>query len=110
MNETKNPAAIVTRDYREKQGLTYRAFADALNEHLVNTSVSHASVQNWEKGMMEPKMEFLWIILINHDDWRADWAVDMLCAVLPEAFSPTIDKHLIVLSNRVISQQDAHSA
>jgi transcriptional regulator with XRE-family HTH domain len=107
MNETTNPAAIVTRDYREKMGLTYRAFAEALNEHLVHTSISHVSVQNWEKGMLEPKMDFLWIILINHDDWRADWAVDMLCAVLPEAFSPVIDHKLMVPSDRVVAYEAA---
>lgn len=103
MNETTNQGALITAQYRKQLGLTYRGFADALNEHLVHTSVTHATVQNWEKGMTDPKMDFLWIVLINHSDWRADWAVDMLCATLPEAFSPTIDKHLIVLTNRVVA-------
>lgn len=105
LNETSNPAALVTRECRKQQGLTYRGFAERLTEHLVNTGISQTSVQNWETGISEPKMDFLWIVLINHDDWRADWAVDMLCAMLPEAFNATIDKHLIVLTSRVVAME-----
>ena len=104
MNKTLISTAKVVQEYRERKALTYRAFAEALNEHLVNTSVTHVTVMNWEKGMSDPRMEFLWIVLINHSDWRADWAVDMLCALLPEAFGQTRDKRLVVLSNRVVNR------
>lgn len=103
MNETTQPWAVVTTEYRKAQGLSYRAFAEQVNAGLVNTSVTYATIQNWEKGMSLPKMEFIWVVLVNHDDWRADWAVDMLCALLPEAFDATLDKRLICLTSRVIT-------
>jgi len=101
MNEITNPVAIVTAKIRKEHGLTYRAFADDLNEHLVNTSVTHATVQNWEKGMTEPCTDFLLICLVVHSDWRADWAIECLCAKLPEVFDRAIDGRMIVLSNRI---------
>ena len=86
MNETTNPTSIVTAAYRKRLDLTYRAFADAMNAHLVNTSVTHASVINWEKGMTDPNTDFLLTCLVVHQDWRRQWAMDCLCAKLPEVF------------------------
>jgi hypothetical protein len=101
MNETKYPCALITRAYRGKYGTTYRAFAEALNEHLVNSHISHASVANWEKGITDPETDFLLVCLVVHDDWRAEWAIDCLCAKLPEVFDRHIDGRLIVLSKRI---------
>lgn len=106
MNDTTNRGAIITREYRKRLEHTYRSFAEALTEGLMSTTVSQTSVQNWETGVTEPKMEFLWVVLVNYTDWRADWAVDMLCATLPDAFEVIIDKkmdhYLQVLAERVI--------
>lgn len=105
MNETINPLSTVTTEYRKRLGLTYRAFADALNEHLVNTSISHSSVMNWEKGMTDPGTDFLLICLVVHNDWRAEWAIQALCAKLPEVFDLAIDGRLIMLTSRVVAQE-----
>ena len=86
MNESTNPIAIVTGEYRRRQAMAYRAFADALNEHLVNTSVTHATVMNWEKGITDPSTDFLLTCLVVHTDWRRQFAIDCLCAKLPEVF------------------------
>lgn len=86
MNETTNPTSLVTTEYRRRHGHTYRSFADALNEHLVNTGISHQSIQNWEKGMTDPSTDFLLVCLVAHTDWRRQFAIDCLCAKLPEAF------------------------
>jgi transcriptional regulator with XRE-family HTH domain len=104
MNETTNLVALVTAKYRNNQRLTYRAFADALNEHLVNTSITHASILNWEKGAREPGTDFLLICLVLHDDWRAEWALETLCAKLPEVFDRSIDGRLIMLTNRIMAK------
>ena len=105
MNETTNPIAIVTSEYRKRLGLTYRAFAETLIEHLVNTSISHQTVMNWEKGMTDPGTDFLLICLVVHDDWRTDWAIECLCAKLPEVFDRRIDGRLILLTKRVVAQE-----
>ena len=53
MNETDNRGALVTAAYRKQQGTTYRAFADALNAHLVNTSMTHATVHELGKAVVQ---------------------------------------------------------
>jgi len=86
MNKSKFPAAIVTAGYRENLGFTYRAFAEALNESLVNTSTTYGSIMNWEKGITDPSLNFLLTCLVAYQDWRRQWAIDVLCKTLPEVF------------------------
>jgi len=86
MNESINPTAIVTSEYRERLDLTYRAFAEALNEHLVNMSISHVTIMNWEKGITDPNERFVLTCLVAYRDWRRQWAIDVLCGTLPEVF------------------------
>ena len=86
MNETRNPLSQVTSSYRKKLDLTYRSFAEALNEHLVNTGISHQSIANWEKGITDPTTDFLLVCLVVHEDWRRQFAIDCLVAKLPEVF------------------------
>lgn len=86
MNETTNPVALVTAETRKRQGLTYRAFADLITERMVNISISHPTIINWEKGCTEPSTDFLLICLVMHTDWRRQFAIDCLCAKLPEVF------------------------
>lgn len=102
MNETTNPVAIVINKYRTRMDLTYRAFAEALNQHLVNTSVTYATVMNWEKGQTEPGTDFLLICLVVYPkgDWRTQFAIDALAAKLPEVFERH-DGGLRILSSAV---------
>jgi transcriptional regulator with XRE-family HTH domain len=103
MNETTNLVSKITGDHRKFQGMTYRAFAEALTEHLVNTSVTHATAMNWEKGKTDPNTDFLLTCLIVHNDWRADWAIECLCAKLPAVFDQSIDGRLVFLTSRVVA-------
>jgi transcriptional regulator with XRE-family HTH domain len=86
MHRTTYPEAIVTNQYRTRLGLTYRAFAEALNERLMNTSVTHSTVMNWEKGLTEPETDTLLVCLVAYNDWRMQFAIDCLCAKLPEVY------------------------
>lgn len=88
MNEMTNPVAVVTAEYRKRLGMTYRSFAEALGEKLVNARVSHATVMNWEKGMTDPATDFLLICLVVYPrgDWRTQFAEACLAAKLPEVF------------------------
>jgi transcriptional regulator with XRE-family HTH domain len=103
MNEANNPISHITTEIRQRMRLTYRAFADALCEHLVNVAISQTSIMNWEKGLYVPSTDFLLICLVVHNDWRAEWAIDCLCAKLPEVFDRAIDHRMIVLTKRVIA-------
>jgi transcriptional regulator with XRE-family HTH domain len=90
----------VTSEYRKRFELTYRAFAEALNEHLVNTGISHQSVMNWEKGITDPGTDFLLNCLVVYpmNDWRTQWAIDCLCAKLPVVFDRDEERKLLILS------------
>lgn len=83
----------ITRAYRVAQGLSLRRFAKALNEKLVNTDVSFATISRWESDQRtyEPDMRLLFECLATYTDWRARWAADCLKAMWPDlAQSKTI--------------------
>lgn len=100
MNEMTNTVAVVTAEYRRRLGLTYRSFAEALGEKMVNARVSHATVMNWEKGVTDPLTDFLLVCLVvyPHGDWREQFSKDCLAAKLPEVFEWGKDEKLIILS------------
>lgn len=78
----------VTKTYRKGKKLTLRQFADEINEKLVNTSVTYATVNRWEMDdhYYEPDMRLLFECLATYADWRRAWAVDCLKAMFPDLF------------------------
>lgn len=86
----------VTKKYLESTGLTYRGFAQALNESLRDTNVSHQSISNWEKAKNEPETDFLLVCMVTYSDWRMQFAIDMLCAKLPRVFQHGNEKQLMI--------------
>ena len=76
----------VVSQYRKLHGLSLRKFADALNEQLVNTDVSHATVARWEAEVnsFEPDLRFLFECLASYTDWRRAFAIDCLSAIFPD--------------------------
>ncbi len=76
----------VTKHWREKQNMSFSEFADALNEKLVNTSVTRGAVHQWEKYHSDLRTDYLLMVMMVYNDWRMDWAIDCLCAKLPEVF------------------------
>lgn len=84
MNETFE----VVKAYRTAQGLSLRGFADALNEKLINTGVSHTHVGRMEqtKDYYQPDMQLLFECIATYRDWRAQWAADCLKSMFPDLF------------------------
>ena len=78
------PVADVVKAWRQAQGLTLRAFAEALNEGLRNTGVSFQAVGAWEKGRNEPDTDFLLMCMVVYGDWRSKFALACLRAKMPE--------------------------
>lgn len=76
----------VVNEYQEMHGLSLRRFAEALNEKLINTDVSHATVARWkdEEKPSEPDVRFLFECLATYEDWRRAFAVDCLTAMFPD--------------------------
>ena len=78
----------VIKSWREKQGLSQRAFAKEINKKLINTGVSHVTVSKWEKEERyeEPKERLLFECMATYRDWRAEWARDCLVSMFPDLF------------------------
>jgi transcriptional regulator with XRE-family HTH domain len=77
----------ITKKTREQQELTLRAFADAINAKLVNTSVTHSTVSRWEDEVTyyEPDLSLLFECVATYRyDWRAQWAVNCIHAMYPD--------------------------
>jgi hypothetical protein len=76
----------VVKQHRETMNLSMRAFADALNQKLVNTGVTYTTVSRWEdeKSPYEPDMRLLFECIATYQDWRAQFAVDCLRSMWPD--------------------------
>lgn len=83
-----NHYQTVVKHYRKVHGLSVRAFADALNEKLINTNISYATVSRWEneRKQYEPSLNFLFELFVTYTDWRRDFAVAALKAIMPHVF------------------------
>lgn len=78
----------VVKRYRKEKQLTVRTFADCLNEKLINTDISFATVSRWENinKHYEPDLNFLFECFVTYTDWRMYFAVDALKAIMPHVF------------------------
>lgn len=72
--------------YLQKTKISYREFSGALNESLVNASVTHVTVSNWKSGVYEPGTDFLVLMLLKYRDWRFDFALECLAAKEPDVW------------------------
>ncbi len=84
----ENKFRDVVKKYRQDKGLSLRSFANALNEKLINTDVSFATVSRWEniEKHYEPDLNFLFECFVTYTDWRMNFAVDSLKAIMPHVF------------------------
>lgn len=77
----------VVRDYRTLTGLSVRNFAKALTEKLVNASMSGNTIHQWENDPnREPDLYFFFDCFVIYTDWRRNFAVDALKALMPHVF------------------------
>lgn len=75
----------ITQTYRKNQNLSLRQFAQAINKSLINTDVSYSKVLRWETGKYEPELNLLFECIATYrNDWRAQWAVESICAMYPD--------------------------
>lgn len=78
----------VTKNYRTQKRMSLREFADQINKQLVNTNVTYATVNRWEReiGYYEPDLRLLFEVIATYRDWRAEWAIDCMKAMFPDLF------------------------
>jgi transcriptional regulator with XRE-family HTH domain len=91
-----NPSySDVVKAYRIQRGLSLRAFAEALNEKLVNTGASYGAVKEWERpeAHWEPSLRLLFELIATYQDWRGAFARDCLAALYPDLVGRVIEIH-----------------
>ena len=76
----------ITKQHRKAQKISYRKFADAINESLINTNVNYSTVYRWEAETdhYEPDMQLLFECIATYSDWRAKWAIENVIAMWPD--------------------------
>ena len=78
-------SAQVTQNYRKAQGLSQQRFADAVNQKLINTSMSPKMVDRLEDGLYELPLNLLFECIATYPhSWIARWAVDNFKAMYPD--------------------------
>src|SRR4030042_5435282 len=75
---------IVTR-YRD--GKTLREFAADLSSKMVEP-ISYQTIKNWEDGAYKPAFYLIMAIALQNDDWRRQFALEILAVLKPELYSP----------------------
>lgn len=99
MKRTKRAVADVVFAYRHIIGepnkpLSFRDFAAQLSDVLsaVNHQVSHQTVKNWEDRTHLPRIYSISALLHQApNDWRRDFAEDMLAVIRPNLYQPATD-------------------
>jgi hypothetical protein len=92
----RRAVADIVYAYRQILGergalLSLREFAIALNKILVDLGegVSHQTVKNWEDRAHLPHPHYMiFIALQAPNDWRRDFAQDILSALRPKLYQP----------------------
>ena len=81
---------IVTR-YRGEKSL--RDFAADLSSKLPEP-ISYVSIKNWEDKVFIPAYYPILAIALHNDDWRRQFALEILAVLKPEYYQPdTIQKN-----------------
>src|SRR5688572_9340546 len=77
----------VVKEYRNQEGLSVRGFAYMLTEKIVNYSLSGQTISSWEKEPNRaPDLYLFFNIFTTYTDWRRQFAVDSLKAIMPHVF------------------------
>lgn len=74
--------------------ISLRSFAIALNAILISLGegISHQTVKNWEDRAHLPRTHYMiFIALQSPNDWRRDFAQDILSALRPRLYQPATE-------------------
>ena len=79
----------IVSKYRGEKSL--RDFAADLSSKL-NDPITHQTIKNWEDGIYKPSYYFILAIALHNDDWRRQFALDILAVLKPEYYAPDQSK------------------
>ena len=82
---TKHSISLIVAKYRGEK--TLRDFADDLSSKLIE-KISYQSIKNWEDGEIIPLYYPMVAILTKYDDWRWNFAYEILQVLKPKLYAP----------------------
>jgi hypothetical protein len=85
INLTKQSISLITARYRGEKSL--REFADDISSKLPEP-ISYQSIKNWEDGAFIPEYHLILAIALHNDDWRRQFALDLLAVLKPQYYTP----------------------
>ncbi len=74
----------IVSKYRGEKSL--REFAGELSSKMVEP-IPHQSIKNWEDGII-PAYNTILLIALQNDDWRRQFALEILEVLKPELYKP----------------------
>ena len=75
----------IVSKYRGEKSL--REFAADLSSKM-DKPITYQTIKNWEDGTHLPEYYFILAIALQNDDWRRQFALDILAVLNPEFYSP----------------------
>src|SRR4030042_2872160 len=85
----KQSISLIVARYRGEKSL--REFAGDLSSKMVEP-ISYQTIKNWEDGTYKPAYYLILAIALHNDDWRRQFALDILAVLKPELYSPDLIK------------------
>jgi hypothetical protein len=84
---TKQSISLIVTRYRGDKSL--REFAADLSSKLPEP-ISYTSIKNWEDKVFIPAYYPMLAIALHNDDWRRQFALEILAVLKPELHNPDL--------------------
>lgn len=84
-NNVNHSISLIVARYRGEKSL--RDFANELSSKMLEP-ISHQSIKNWEDGETKPSYYVILAIALHNDDWRRQFALDILEVLKPDYYKP----------------------
>jgi len=81
----KQSISLIVKRYRGSKSL--REFAADISSKSPQP-ISHVTIKNWEDQVFVPEYYPMLAIALHNDDWRRQFALDILAVLKPEFYSP----------------------
>ena len=81
----KKSISLIVARYRD--GKSLREFAGELSEKTP-VPISHTTIKNWEDQVFVPEYYPILAVAMHNDDWRRQFALDILAVLKPERYKP----------------------
>jgi hypothetical protein len=85
IDNVKNTVSMIVSRYRN--GKSLREFANDLSSQIPQP-ISHQTIKNWEDRIFLPEYYPILAVAMNYDDWRRQFALEILAAIRPEQYAP----------------------